>query len=343
MRPLPLGIALALLAELPAPAGAVDGVREINQTCAVQTGCFSGDPAGFPVVIDGTAGQSYRLTSDLQLPDENTGGITVLTDLVSVDLNGFAIRGITTCTVAPTVCSPIGFGIGVHAPTVRGTELRNGSIVGTGSSGLLLGPAARVLNVRVAESGFTGIQLGDASGVLVDRCTVFRNRVTGIEAGVGSTVANSVVYENGGAGILMDEGGVVIGNTSNENDNVGIFANTSDRVTVESNTVRANASFGIAVGAGSVIKGNSASLNAAVGIRGWSDSLTIGNAVYDNGQAGISCSAGGCAVHDNTASFNGGSGLSLSPTSGYRGNVVRGNTGGTVAGGVDLGGNLLNP
>jgi hypothetical protein len=33
---------------LAGPALAVDGVLEINQTCAVQTGCFAGDIPGFP-------------------------------------------------------------------------------------------------------------------------------------------------------------------------------------------------------------------------------------------------------------------------------------------------------
>ena len=36
---------------LATPALASDGVLEINQTCAVQTGCFTGDTAGFPVTI----------------------------------------------------------------------------------------------------------------------------------------------------------------------------------------------------------------------------------------------------------------------------------------------------
>ncbi len=56
MRPyLPPLYALLLLA-LAGPALAVDGVLEINHTCATQTGCFSGDTAGYPVTIDGTAG-----------------------------------------------------------------------------------------------------------------------------------------------------------------------------------------------------------------------------------------------------------------------------------------------
>ena len=54
-----------LLLALAAPALAVDGVLEINQTCAVQTGCFVGDTAGYPVTIYSKTGGSYRLTGDL--------------------------------------------------------------------------------------------------------------------------------------------------------------------------------------------------------------------------------------------------------------------------------------
>ena len=60
-----LTLVSGLLLATPGLAG--DGVLEINQTCAVETGCFSGDGPGFPVTIDGTAGKSYRLTGDLDL------------------------------------------------------------------------------------------------------------------------------------------------------------------------------------------------------------------------------------------------------------------------------------
>jgi hypothetical protein len=59
------------------PALAVDGVLEINQACAVQTGCFAGDTAGFPVTIDGGVGKSYRLTANLVVPDVETTAIEV--------------------------------------------------------------------------------------------------------------------------------------------------------------------------------------------------------------------------------------------------------------------------
>jgi hypothetical protein len=71
----PLWTIALLTIALASPALAVDGVLEINQACAVNTGCFSGDAAGLPVTI--TAAGSYRLTGNLTVPDENTDGIAV--------------------------------------------------------------------------------------------------------------------------------------------------------------------------------------------------------------------------------------------------------------------------
>jgi len=90
-------------------AHAVDGVLEINQTCAVNTGCFSGDTAGFPVTIDGSAGRSYRLTGDLVLPNGNTHGVRITTQDVGIDLNAFAIIG-TACVGATNSSCPARLG-----------------------------------------------------------------------------------------------------------------------------------------------------------------------------------------------------------------------------------------
>ncbi len=84
---LPL-IALLLLA-LAGPALAVDGVIEINQTCAVNTGCSVGDSAGLPVSI--TNPGSYRLTSNLTTGSKQVTAILITTSDVTVDLNGFTI------------------------------------------------------------------------------------------------------------------------------------------------------------------------------------------------------------------------------------------------------------
>ena len=50
----------------------------------------------------------------------------------------------------------------------------------------------------------------------------------------------------------------------------------------------------------------------------------------------------GSTVQENTVRLNTGFGLTLGLSSGYRGNVINGNTAGTVAGGVNAGGNICN-
>ena len=70
-------------------ANASDGVLEINQTCAVQTGCFPGDTAGFPVTITEADRRSYRLTSDLVVPLPSNTGIYLHISSATLDLGGF--------------------------------------------------------------------------------------------------------------------------------------------------------------------------------------------------------------------------------------------------------------
>ena len=102
VRPASVTVVLVLLA----PFGlANDGVLEINQACAVNTGCFPGDTGGFPVTIDGSAGRSYRLTSDLTVPSADTSGIVVTISDVGIDLNNFAILG----PCPKRACTPPGF------------------------------------------------------------------------------------------------------------------------------------------------------------------------------------------------------------------------------------------
>ena len=57
-----------MIASVPAFGG--DGVLEIDQACALATGCFDGDKALFPVSI--TQPGSYILTGNLTVPDATT-------------------------------------------------------------------------------------------------------------------------------------------------------------------------------------------------------------------------------------------------------------------------------
>jgi len=313
---------LALIAALlvPASAGmASDGVLEINQTCAVNTGCFSGDTAGFPVTI-ASAG-SYRLTSNLNVPDENTTAISVQASDLGIDLNNFAIIGPVTCSGAPLACTPGGTGSGIKADNVltrRAVSVKNGSITGMGDRGVHLGGQSEVTNLRVRECGAVGIYA--YSGSTISGSTAHSNQVSGIFTSAGSTVSGNAAYENGSYGVHSSNGSTVSGNTAYSNESRGISA--GDGSTVAGNTAYSNGTSGITTGDASTVSGNTAYSNAAHGIAVGNGSTVLGNTVRANTLYGIS--------------FAGTVGA-------YRDNVISGNTAGTVLGtAVQLGKNACN-
>ena len=128
------------------PVFAVDGVREINQACAVNTGCFPGDTAAFPVVI--TASGSYRLTSDLS--PAAADAINVNAEDVTIDLNGFRLVGAGCCT-------------GISADATPHVAVRNGLVRGF-QFGLDMGAHNRVENLPVRNCGATGIIMNGPGG-----------------------------------------------------------------------------------------------------------------------------------------------------------------------------------
>jgi hypothetical protein len=173
------------------PLRAVDGVVEINQTCAVATGCFSGDTAGFPVTI-GTSG-SYRLTSDLVVT--NGGVIDISGDSVSLDLNGFHIF----CDNTFGNCVEV-IGSGVGGSGGDDSEVRNGFVSGMGLHGVSLGDRARIRNVRIYNNFGAGVLVRGSS--LVTGCIISGNGSQGIKTfDEASLVIDNVITNNGGYGL----------------------------------------------------------------------------------------------------------------------------------------------
>ncbi len=319
MRTHLLPVIALLLVALAGPALSVDGVLEINHTCAVQTGCFSGDAPGYPVTIDGSAGRSYLLTSDLSSltfpggPQAATF-IEISADHVTLDLGGF---GISCANVIGGKCS--GAGSGVSAPDIPpiGTSVKNGSITGMGTYGVFLGEQAEVLRLRV-----------------------HRNGLDGIFAGLGSTVSGSTAHQNLGNGISVSEGSTASGNVAYLNGVIGIFAGPGS--TVSGNTTYRNVADGISAVLGSTISGNTSRENGLDGIVAGSGCTVSGNTAHVNGDDGIFASSGS-TVSGNTVSRNTGFGLRfLDATAAYRGNTIDGNTAGTVSLGINAGGNVCN-
>jgi hypothetical protein len=234
-----IGVVVLVIGLWPLAAVSGDGVLEINQACAVNTGCFLGggagpaapDSAGFPVSIRRSG--SYRLTSDLTVPDANTDAIEIFrAPDTTIDLNGFSIIGPSICTGTgeSLSCSSTGSGSGIRElPTGTGEEfgvrVMNGSVRGMGSDGISLNHGATIEKVTAITNGNHGI-------LCVHSCTVMhskaiRNGGSGIVNATSSgpvPMGMSALYNvsSGNAGLGISGGKLLIGNLVKENGGRGV-------------------------------------------------------------------------------------------------------------------------
>jgi hypothetical protein len=270
-------LALVSLA-LAAPALASDGVLEINQACAVETGCFAGDTAGFPVTIGGASGRSYRLTSALSTGGATIVGIEISATRTTIDLNGFGINGssagsandsghgISGAASASYATIKNGSlrghrGWGIALGGAKGVRVENMTIEFNAGGGGAVGDSARVLRNTFSRNGGIsngGIGLLTGNGALIAENVSNESGGTGIETGSGSTVTENTANDNGAIGIEADIGSTVSGNSTYQNGSIGISANASN---IAGNTTTQNGSYGISAGVSSIVSGNSVSLN----------------------------------------------------------------------------------
>ncbi len=280
-------VAILSAALAASPSRASDGVLEINQSCAVNGGCFVGDSAGFPVTI--TASGSYRLSTNLNVPNENTDGIVVSTSHVRIDLDGFAIIGPVVCSGAPLACLPAtGTGSGIQRVVVSNAAIRveNGSIRGMGNNGVLLGEQADVIDLRVGSNGNVGIEVHNDSSV--SGSVVFQNGGNGVSLGRGAVVTDNAVSRNGGHGILFNS----------SSSNPGLVAS--------GNSIYQNEAWGLLAAGGSTITGNTAYGNGGNGISAGNGSMVNGNTMVSNTDRGLSNNGtSAIAYTDNTMTGNG--------------------------------------
>ena len=344
MRRIPIASAVLLVSFAAGPGVASDGVLEINQTCAVETGCSAGDTPGFPVAITGRGG-SYRLTSNLVVPDENTDAIELATGArdIRIDLGGFLI---TRSGCALSACTPTeGSGTGVRGDSSvnEGVSVRDGSIVGMGGWGVNLRDQAEVTGLLLRWNRLGGVSAGRGATVFAN--TIRENGGDGISASDGSTVSSNTVRSNGAIGISAGTGSTLRGNTVSENVGGGIVV--TGGATIVENSAVANQGNGIEAGTGSNVLGNTSQGNFGRGIDARFGTRVVGNVVYNNGNGdatddGIACEDG-CTLTDNTARSNDGYGIRINGGgTSYRGNTLSNNSQGTVVGGTDVGGNLCN-
>lgn len=259
-----------------------EGTLEINQTCAVNGGCFEGDDSGFPVEI--TESGSYVLTSNLDVtvaPDPpNTDGIAIAAHAseVAINLNGFSIFGPVSCSGSPLECIDTGFGDGILARSEDGSRtygvtVRDGAVRGMGDNGMLLGRGATVIGVNATENGGTGI--------------FTRER---------SMIRNVVALSNGGHGVIGNSEGVI--------QNVRATGNGRDGINSGGTVTNSVASFNDSNGIASISVHNCIAEHNSVdgiflfGARG----KAIDSTAFDNGDDGIDCANGGAIKGNDIAS-----------------------------------------
>lgn len=355
------------------PALASDGVLEINQTCAVETGCFPADTPGFPVEIQSFAGAThFRLTSDLVLSDPALPGIRILTHGISVDLGGFAIMGAACVGLGvDAACDPgvFGSGHGVESARLspffefwRGTTVRNGRILGMRGAGVFVGPESRIdrLEVRwnstggvtalgpaqitdviAVENGFDGFDVG--RGSIASRLQSIDNAGDGFDGEDDVSLDGLVATGNTGRGVLVADGAVLRNVVVAGSGRSGIEC--GDGCSVESSSARGSSETGIVAGDFSTVRSSIAASNGDDGIASGNACTLVDNTVFQNGDAagddGIVC-LNGCNVRGNTSRSNFENGLQLGAETGYRENVLSNNTSTAVVGGVNLGENLCD-
>lgn len=265
------------------PAAAQAGVREINQICATQTGCFPGDDPGYPVSV--TQSGSYRLTSNLSRLTNgsmNSSMIEVSAPDVELDLGGFRIA--CSSFLVNTECS--GSGRGVHS-TESGTTVRNGTIKGMASDGLYLSGGGRVSKVSALANGGRGIWTSSAS--IVENCRSIENGGEGILTGSTSTVRDSVSRSNESNGLRTSGDSVIRGNTSTDNGGAGVSTGTGSTVT--DNVANSNEGDGFSLTSSQIASTNGglAKGNVAIGNGGYGfdSSLSIGGFTFSQSTWGL--------------------------------------------------------
>src|SRR5215470_16644409 len=157
---------------------------------------FAGDvkllkqPGTFPIVI--SVSGSYRLKSNLIVPDASTSAIDLEANDVTIDLNGYTISGPVTCSGTPvTSCAPLGSGSGIVCGATFGNNVRvtNGTVRGMGQNGIGIADAARIERVTATNNGNNGIS-GGSDATIID-CDALSNRNNGLIAGPSSTITRS--------------------------------------------------------------------------------------------------------------------------------------------------------
>jgi hypothetical protein len=151
---------------------------------------------------------SYRLTSNLDLASANATAIQVNASSVELDLGGFTIKAITTCSGVPiSTCAPTGSGVGVLGGA--NVSVRHGIVTQMGNDGIRLDYSGRVEDVQAFQNGGSGIAVGNQALLRGNQAT--SNGAYGIWAAIEAEIDHNSSVGNKLAGFVV-AGGVLTAN-----------------------------------------------------------------------------------------------------------------------------------
>jgi hypothetical protein len=270
-----------------------------------------------------TAPGSYYVTSNL-VGVAGSGGITIRTNNVTIDLNGFTLFGPSSGTFDDGI-TPNG--------SWSNIVIRNGKLSGWTRSGIGAGTLAHCIveDVISSENRLSGIVVGDSS--IVQRCSARRNGLSttsqsGIWVGDGAMVSDCTVSGHDGPdsiGIRADSRGVIRNCTVIENNSTngsGISINSYGVIVncvVTSNRGGTN-NLGIYAGVNSQVKNCIVSINSGDGIVSFDNSYIVENECTGNSGGGINLTGNNARADGNHVADNALFGIKASVTNG--GNLI---------------------
>jgi len=247
------------------PPGPPGGTMKTLIAVEPRTPIWGPDPGDFPIVISQPG--SYYLGENIN-GEADKDGILIMADNVTLDLNGFTLKGADGKSSYNGITVPLdptgvvynlsifngtirdwgNAGIAASSPNgeARNSQLRDLKVYGNGAAGVRV-EEALVTGVVARLNGKDGIKVG--SGQVLDSSAV-HNRQNGISLGVGE-VRGCMATGNVWDGIEVQSSSLVVGNVASHNSqDLQIFGG----------------GHGIHVtGAQNRIEGNSASLNGGPG------------------------------------------------------------------------------
>lgn len=238
---------------------------------------------------------SYFFAGTITVSTTGNHGITIISDNVTIDLNGFSLIG--PGKEAGTTDNGIDVNTGLKNVTVK-----NGTIRDWPHDGAFAYYASFCVfeSLQCLNNGRTGIYGCNEMTARNNICN--NNGSLGISAGHHSRLTGNVCKENGFRGLGVGYGSVVTGNSCNK-----------------------NSSSGMDIMSGSTAIGNSRFDNGGNGISLWNNVVVVNNACASNGSSGIFASGygSGCTIINNSCSENGSYGIYIT---GAGGSTISGNS-----------------